>query len=447
MTPKPRPAPAGSSTSLPLVLSALWPGLGHLAIGRRREAAWLGIPSALLLLPLLVAVVQGAESTIGFLIIPRNSLLVLIATVVSLITRMIALVDVHVRLRPRGSSSSNRPVAALVVVTIAAHLIAGIGLSSLYGFSSRVFGGSDRADTSPGTGLPQASSDIGPISTPFETSGPDKRLTILLLGSDSGTGYQHSLTDTMMVVTVDRESKKVTMVSIPRDLSEVPMYSGGTYGPKINSLLSRANSDRTGFPDGGTGTVGREIGYLIGIPIHYIAYVNLAGFADVIDAVGGVDVDVATAINDPGYEFDDGARGFKLSAGEHHLDARTATAFVRSRYGPGNNDFERARRQQELLLAIKQKLLDPTNLPRLPSVLDSMSRIVATNFPAELVGEVLTLSKEISSTDVSRYVLGPPLAKRSTSSVTYSLVPDLAVIAKWSVQLFGSDSRYASPQP
>ncbi len=444
MTPLSRRSVPGQTATRPLILSAIWPGLGHLYLGHRREAGWLGIPPAILLVPLLVAGLHGLDGLIGFLIVPRNSLLVILALLVSLVTRVLAIIDIQVRFRPKGSTQNRRLAPGLIVAVIAIHLLSVYGASSLYGFSSRVFG-SDGNPTS--SQAPQASSDIGTLPSPFETPAPNNRMTVLLVGSDSGTGYQHSLTDTMLVVSVDRETHKVTMISVPRDLSAVPMYSGGTYDPKLNSLLTKAASDPTNFPDGGPGTLAREIGYIIGVPVHYIAYVNLAGFAKLIDIVGGVDINVTTAIDDPGFEFDDGARGFHLAVGIHHLNSRLATAYVRSRYGPGNNDFERARRQQELLLALRLKLSDPTVLPHLPELLDGLSRIIATNFPADLVGDVLSLSKQIPSENVVHYVLGPPLAMRSPTTTVYSLIPDLPAIAKWSRQVFGSDSRYASAPP
>lgn len=82
----------------------------------------------------------------------------------------------------------------------------------------------------------------------------------------------------------------------------------------------------------------KEMGFLLGAPVHYYAAIDLAGFQRMIDLVDGVTVDNPRAIDDPS--------GFKLSAGTHRLDGRTALAYVRSRKGLGDSDFSRARRQQ-----------------------------------------------------------------------------------------------------
>ena len=84
------------------------------------------------------------------------------------------------------------------------------------------------------------------------------------------------------------------------------------------------------------------MGFLLGAPIHYYAAIDLAGFRRMIDLVGGVTIDNREAINDPRYDWLDGTSGFQLSAGKHHLDGRTALAYVRSRQGVGDNDFNRA---------------------------------------------------------------------------------------------------------
>ena len=81
------------------------------------------------------------------------------------------------------------------------------------------------------------------------------------------------------------------MLSIPRDISNFPLYSGGTFRGKINSLMSTAGNDPKRFPDGPVLTLTREIGYLIGVPINYYAAINLDGFQKMVDLVGGVDVD------------------------------------------------------------------------------------------------------------------------------------------------------------
>ena len=105
-------------------------------------------------------------------------------------------------------------------------------------------------------------------------------MTFLLTGVDSGHDRAHALTDTLLVASLDRRTNKAVMLSIPRDISNFPLYSGGTFRGKINSLMSTAGNDPKQFPDGPVLTLTREIGYLIGVPINYYAAINLDGLSE-----------------------------------------------------------------------------------------------------------------------------------------------------------------------
>ncbi len=409
-----------------------------------RTAGILAIPPGVLLVPIFVAGLGGAEGLLSYLVVPSNALLLAIAILISLAFRLAALGHLGrslglLAMRPRW-----RTIWGVAALVVAVHLLALYGAFGLFNVTSRVFSGiTDRPEDS----LPHASVDatVGTLPSAPPALNADQRFSVLLVGSDFGTGYNHSLTDTMMVVSVDPASKSVVMASVPRDTARFPMFDGGTYNGKLNSLMTFASNDRARYPEGGIGTLAHEIGYLVGVPIQYVAYINLAGFEKLIDAVGGVDVVVARAIDDANYEFNNGQRGFHLTAGPHHLDGRTAMAYVRSRYGPGDNDFTRARRQQELLLDLKDKLLSPAVLPRIPTILDAISRLVTTNYPAENISRLIDLSHQIKPEAIQRTVLGPPYAISPPSSAEYVLVPDMARYAKWSIKAFGSASRYASP--
>ena len=198
------------------------------------------------------------------------------------------------------------------------------------------------------------------------------------------------------------------------------------------------------FPDGPTTSLVKEVGYLLGVPVHYYAAVNLVGFVDLIDLVGGVTVNNERTINDPAYGgWTDGRRvGFYLPAGRHRLDGQEALAFVRSRKGAGDNDFTRARRQQQLLVALQKKMTDPAMLPKLPSILAAAGNTLKTNFPASRLSEMLDLGRSIEEKDVKKIVLGPPYATNPGNAGSYILVPNMKKFAEASIRLFGEDSRF-----
>jgi anionic cell wall polymer biosynthesis LytR-Cps2A-Psr (LCP) family protein len=194
----------------------------------------------------------------------------------------------------------------------------------------------------------------------------------------------------------------------------------------------------------------REIGYLIGVPINYYAAINLDGFQTMVDLVGGVEVNNPNWIVDPRYDWFDGTSGFTLSPGLHHLDGRTALAYVRSRQGIGDSDFTRAARQQQLLVALRAKLGTTSLLQQMPALLKVAGRTIRTDFPPSEVRDYLQLASKISDQAIERHVLGPPYSfhpKTSTTGGIYTLVIDFKQWSKLSIRLFGNDSAYQSGVP
>jgi LCP family protein required for cell wall assembly len=278
------------------------------------------------------------------------------------------------------------------------------------------------------------------------TPGGD-RVTFLLTGVDSGHDRAHALTDTLLVASLDRRTNKAVMLSIPRDISNFPLYSGGTFHGKINSLMSTAGNDPKRFPDGPVLTLTREIGYLIGVPINYYAAINLDGFQKMVDLVGGVDVDNPKLINDPRYDWFDGTSGFTLSPGVHHLNGRKALAYVRSRQGVGDSDFTRAARQQQVLVALRAKLGTAGLLEKLPALLKVAGQTIRTDFPPGQVRDYLVLASGVSDKAIERHVLGPPYAIHPPTDSTggvYTLIFNLKKLAALSMKVFGDDSAYKS---
>jgi LCP family protein required for cell wall assembly len=217
---------------------------------------------------------------------------------------------------------------------------------------------------------------------------------------------------------------------------------------KINSLMTYAQKHPKEYPEGGMAALAKEVGYLLGAPVDYYASVDLEGFRKLIDRVGGVTVNVQTALNDPGYGGWDtpGKIGFKISTGPHKLNGETALAFVRTRKSLGDSDFGRARRQQQLLVALQHKLVDPAMLPNLPGLLQDATKTLKTNFPPDRIAEVLDLARKTDDKSIKRYVLGPPYSNHPTNLSTYILIPDMERIAKLSIKLFGDQSRYAATE-
>ena len=285
----------------------------------------------------------------------------------------------------------------------------------------------------------------GPFATPAT---PTSRINVLLTGVDSAENRSHALTDTLLVASVDPVTGHVALVSFPRDITNFPLVDGGTFKGKINSFMTYVGQHPKEFKGAPLVELVRELSFLVGVPIEYYAAVDLAGFRRLIDVAGGVTIDNQRAIDDPRYDWLDGRRGFKLSVGTHMLDGEDALAYVRSRYTPGDNDFNRARRQQEVLVSLSKKLATPGMLPRIPQLIGVAGDTLRTNFPSDRVSEMLRLVQGIDSTSVTQVVLGPPYSVHPPDSETdgiYTLRLKMDKLAAESIKLFGSDSTYAQP--
>ncbi|MGH2507748.1 MAG: LCP family protein, partial [Ktedonobacteraceae bacterium] len=195
------------------------------------------------------------------------------------------------------------------------------------------------------------------------------RVNILLLGSDTDEKFQGTyLAQTDIIITIDPSSKTVGMLSIPRDFYlNVPGY--GMH--KLDEAYGL----------GGVALSRRTIEQDFGIPINNYAWVGLDGFIKVIDTVNGVDVDVLHPIVDGNYPDDTGASAnnpyalerLYLPPGPQHLDGPTALEYVRSRHADLVGDFGRSARQQQVLSALKTKLVNPNIFGQLQQISNDLN--------------------------------------------------------------------------
>lgn len=201
-------------------------------------------------------------------------------------------------------------------------------------------------------------SPLAPSATPVPAT---SAFTVLLLGSDDDTKFDpaHVLTQSMILVRVDPATKSVTMLSIPRDLW-VPLSVGGT--AKIDGAYSYGGADAA------VATVQNNFH----VHIDEFVWVGLKGLIKLIDALGGVDIVASNPVNDDYYPADLGGNpyGYERVAvlpGPQHLDGTNALQYVRSRHGDLVGDYGRSQRQQQVLIAIRQKAkqLNATDIPDL----------------------------------------------------------------------------------
>jgi len=454
--------PPTRSPSLATFLSFLWPGLGQAYERRRRAALIFAVPALIAAGLLLVQAARGLDVLAIELITPTFALAVLVIVLLLGAWRLISMVEAA--MASGGSREWRRRPTVIVLVALSAVVLLTHGTAAYYAYSfydagNSIFVGQVAPTASPTTeafGTPGPSATASPEPSdngvdfqgpPAETAPPSGRINILFTGIDSGNGRNHALTDTMLIASVDPDTKQVVMVSFPRDISYFKLWDGRTFTGKLNSLMTYARLHPKEFPDGAVGTLTKELGYLLGVPIYYYAAINLDGFKQMVDLVGGVTVTYDQDIIDPSYVWEDGAaNGYVFHAGTRHLDGRHALAFVRSR--KADSDFARAARQQILLIALRKELTKPSMLPKIPALLKAAAQTVRTDFPQSQAADMVALVRGIDDTSIKRYVLGPPYSTHPPNSSTggfYTLKLNMTKLANLSVKLFGSDSRYYEP--
>jgi LCP family protein required for cell wall assembly len=248
-----------------------------------------------------------------------------------------------------------------------------------------------------------------------------------------------------MVVSFNPLAKTIQMVSVPRDSASFPFYFGGVDASfiKINALPLYVQSGRIKSGDDPYTTLVKEVQYLVGITINYHAVMDVGGFMTMINKVGGIDIVSAYGISDPTYDWLDGSPyGFSLSAGPHHLNGRTALAFIRSRHGTGDSDWKRASRQQQVLVALLHKMAQPNQILVLPSLLKILGASFETDFPANKVADYVALGQDVPSGNITQVVLGPPYTVTGISNVNAANCLLNDKVAALSIQLFGADSLW-----
>jgi LCP family protein required for cell wall assembly len=470
--------PRARHPALAAALSFLFPGLGQAYAGQ----AWLAVVLAAPVLVLALALILILTIDTGAL---RNQVLsssflvgLLVLDVVLLGWRLFAIAEVGfarpaaVRIGPEGPLATQpepshptqrgatlATVLALIAITIAMHAYLFVVLRQLDSTLGEVF---DAGKPPPGlNGTP------APVNKPDYRWNGTERVNLLLLGIDSGPGRQEALTDTILVVSVDPVARTAAMVSVPRDTGFMPLpntnvYANARYPNKVNQLSTDASSaperwcpDLSDAHNCGIRVLERSVGLYLGIDVQYYAQVNLAGFAQLIDALGGVRLCLDGDLVDPTYTDTagrPGRMGITLPAGCRRYDGLDALAYARVRKGDlvlpdgtrqPQNDFKRAERQQEVLLALRNEFAAGDVIFELPGILDAIGQTVATDFPRDKVGDLATLLPLVTGPSIQRVVLGYPdyVNLPTNPGVNYLLRPKRAAIRSEMQQLFGADLK------
>lgn len=230
------------------------------------------------------------------------------------------------------------------------------------------------------------------------TKGDDQEvprdMNILLLGV-AGKGHDGSeLTDTIVILMIRPQQKRVALLSIPRDLYvKVPDLNIGY--SRVNAVYTFGNQYK--YETGGIGLLKKTIKEVTGVPIDNYVLMDFEGFVDLVDTLGGIEVDNKEDIYDtayPGPNFT--YQTFKLKKGGHLLDGQTALKYVRTRHS-AEGDFGRARRQQEALQVIRTKIFDLNpifELDKISQIMDTLGEHIKTDLAIDEMKTLYDIHKE-----------------------------------------------------
>jgi len=256
-------------------------------------------------------------------------------------------------------------------------------------------------------------------------------INILLLGIDQRPGEKGSYrTDTMILVNIDPKTGNIGMLSMPRDLW-VTVPTALPRETRINSAHFIGDSDPNYEGDGPT-LAKETVSLFMGQPVHYYVRINFEGFRALLEEIGCLDIDVPYTIDDP--EFPNDSYGFDpffIEAGQYCMDADTVLKYARTRHQ--DTDFGRMRRQQQVLVAVKDKVLSTDELPRLisrmPALLSALSDSLQTDMPMSQQITLANLARKLNTDNVRQLLIDGSMVEATIlNSGAYVLMPKLDLI-------------------
>ena len=482
----PQREPRSRSAFSAAFLSLVFPGLGHAYAGAHSRAlAFSAMP--VLVLALLAGIALRADRTDLLAFFFQQPVLIglFAVNVIALVYRIVAAVDAWqvARFLNAGDASGGgrlgrarlplNPLSvagllAVVLVMSGGHFAVARYNALALNLVDCVFseGGdpsceSPEASQDPGQSLdpedsaePSGSADPASAPTPEGTPGTGtpaptlrpwdgkERLNVLLVGSDQRKGDASFSTDTMIVVSVDPGTGEVAMLQVPRDMVDVPVPANArslwrnVYRGKINSWFTQ-NRNRTDLWQGktaqarGFASLKGILGELYGLDIRYYVMVNFDGFVKVVDTLGGLQVNVQIPVAESTYPLDTGHSGrIYIPAGPQHMTGEQALIYARSRHR--STDFDRGRRQQRVLVSLRDQMSAQAIIANLPGLVDALKGSVKTDIQTSALPRLLALAESVDTKNIRSYVFSPSFyaTEYVTSPRGYIITPNVARIRK-----------------
>jgi LCP family protein required for cell wall assembly len=262
----------------------------------------------------------------------------------------------------------------------------------------------------------------------------DGRTNILLLGIGDPSHDGPNLSDTIILVSIDINTYDVALISIPRDVW-IPSLK-----EKINSAYAVGETKQKG---GGFILVKASASEILNVPIHYAARINFSGFKKAIDLVGGIDINVENTFDDFEYPIDGKENDLcnndpeykcryehlHFDRGMQHMDGQTALKFVRSRHAEGieGTDFARSKRQQKVLLALKEKIVSPEIMfspGKVPQILEIFGSSIDSDIDLSDTPKFIKLFTKVESSKIRSFLLDLGDKTASREGLLINPLPD-----------------------
>ena len=234
-----------------------------------------------------------------------------------------------------------------------------------------------------------------PTSTPAPLCGGGAPMNVLVIGADTrGDNYTYGLGDAIRVVRVDFSTPKVSSLEFPRDLwVEIPHIADNLNGQDHEKLNQAFLYGQPGFkywddPSEGSGLLALTLNQNFGVQIDHYITVNMRTFVNIVEAVGGIDVNIPDKPT---------AKTTGLPVGKHHLNGAEALKLARNRSG---GSFERADNQNIVLCALRKKLTSPSVVPQIPALIESFRDNIRTDFTPEQLAQLACLGTKLPAQNI-----------------------------------------------
>jgi LCP family protein required for cell wall assembly len=395
-------------------LAVVLPGGSMWLLGRRKLGGALVVAYLALLGTLTYVAVAHRPTVLRLSVQPRWLNAVIAGLVAGFVIWALVVVISHMMARPRGLRRGQRLLATAFVVALCCVLAVPFAVAVRYasaqkGFINHVFSGTTLSATTP---------DDATVADPWRGQ---ERVNVLLLGSDAGPEREGIRTDSMIVASVDVSSGNVVLFSLPRNLENVPfpegteldrLYPNGFTGEgdplewMLNTVYSKVpelHPEVLGKSDNeGADALKMAVSGALGIPVDYYVMVNISGFVQLVDAMGGVTVNVNERIPIGGVTGVRLPEDYIEPGPDKHLDGYHALWFARGRYGL--DDYDRMRRQRCLMAAVIDRANPMTLLTRYDRILEAGREIVQTDIPGHLLPAFVDLGFEVKDAKIRSVV-------------------------------------------